>query len=73
MNVERLGVFESRYNTVFDSDGNIKACGRKACIALMEACHELTGRPTTDFGNPDYFDGRMNVEAIKAVYQEIHK
>ena len=73
MNLDYLTDFLSKYDAVFDSEGNVKACGRRACIRLMEACHNFTGRPTTDFGNPSDDDGRMNVAAIKAVFAEVSK
>jgi len=72
VNGEFLERFEAQYHLVFDEEGNVKACGRRACIALMEMCHDITGRPTTDFGNPSDYDGRMNIPAIKEVYKEHH-
>lgn len=37
------------YEAVFDENGNIKVCGRTACINLIEACEEEDQE--TYFGN----------------------
>lgn len=65
-----LEKFVEKYNRVFDSDGNIKACGRYACMALITACEEITGRKG-DFGDPE--TGYTKPEAIKALYKTLTK
>lgn len=51
------------YEKVFDAQGNVRACGRKACVELIEECERE--QPYTYFG--DTKTGRMNIEAIKEV------
>ena len=62
--------FIEKYHVVFDEDGNIKACGRYACMDLILACEKITGRKG-DFGDPD--TGYTKPEAIKALYQTLTK
>ena len=33
--------FKNKYKEVFDDAGNIKACGRKKCIELMELASKI--------------------------------
>jgi len=54
------------YDKVFDAQGNVCACGRKACIALIEECEKI--KPDTYFG--DSKTGQMNIEAIKQLVLE---
>lgn len=54
------------YEKVFDTNGDIKACGRDACKKLIKACQEI--QPNVDFGNVD--TGMMHVENIKNLYRK---
>lgn len=72
MDTECRERFEEQYDRVFDSKGRTRACGRAECIKLMDICHDLTGRPVIDFGNPSVWDGRMNISAIQELYKELH-
>ena len=65
-----LEKFIEKYNAVFDEEGKIKACGRYACMALINACEEITGRKG-DFGDPE--TGYTKPEAIKDLYQTLTK
>lgn len=56
---------EMAYNKVFDAQGNVRACGREACIALIEECEKIESY--TYFG--DVKTGRMDIEAIKRLVQ----
>lgn len=56
---------EMAYNKVFDAQGNVRACGREACIALIEECQKIESY--IYFG--DVKTGRMQVEAIKQLVQ----
>ena len=49
------------YDEVFDENGEVKLCGRYACMGLISACEDI--EPGTDFGNTD--TGFMNIENIK--------
>lgn len=49
------------YNKVFDAQGNVRACGRQACIDLIKACDE--DEPDIYFGNKE--TGKMAVEVIQ--------
>ncbi len=56
---------EIAYNEVFDAQGNIRACGREACIALIEECKKVESY--IYFG--DVKTGHMQIEAIKQLVQ----
>ncbi len=49
------------YEKVFDAQGEIKPCGREACISLIEECKKVERQ--TYFG--DDRTGRMDIDAIK--------
>lgn len=53
------------YGKVFDAQGNVRACGREACIALIEECEKIESY--TYFG--DVKTGRMDIGAIKRLVQ----
>lgn len=53
------------YEAVFDEDGNIKACGRAACIRLIEACQEKDQK--TYFGDKD--TGILNLSTFDKIKQ----
>ena len=61
---------KSQYNIVFDENGNVKACGRKACSNLIELC-EMATNGQMDFGNKE--TGMMNVELIKLTVKSLCK
>ncbi len=61
---------KSQYNIVFDNDGNVKACGRKNCIKLIELC-EMATNGQMDFGNKE--TGIMNTELIKLTVKSLCK
>lgn len=50
-----------KYHVVFNNEGDIKPCGRKACQDLILTCSQM--EPNENFGNLN--TGIMNVEAIK--------
>ena len=54
------------YDKVFDAQGNVRACGRKACMELIGECEKQDA--FTHFG--DIATGRMNIEAIKNLIQK---
>ena len=54
------------YNAVFDEDGQIKNCGRDACIELIV----LMGKYTTQ-NVGDEATGKIEIEAMKAEYSKI--
>lgn len=52
------------YNRVFDENGEIKLCGRYACMGLITSLENIQKRVEgLDFGNKE--TGMMNVENIK--------
>lgn len=64
---ELIKDFSRLYDEVFDTDGNIKACGRAKCIELINAAekiksiwmmHEAMGNETT---------GYINVNQIRTI------
>ena len=59
--MDKIQAFINQYHKVFDENGNVKACGREACIDLINMCK--VEEPLTDFGNP--MTGMMNVENIQ--------
>ena len=59
--------FKNLYNTVFDSNGNIKACGRESCIDLIIVSGQIDG--TVYYGNSD--TGVMNVANISKLYNSL--
>jgi len=67
MAMRELEELKDSYQTVFDKDGNVKACGRAFCLRLMLALKKF--RPNADLGNFD--TGVMNVAVVKDMYQDI--
>lgn len=59
--------FKNLYNEVFDSDGNIKNCGRAKTKELIERAKSI--KSGVDFGN--LMTGFMNVDNIKNLYKEL--
>lgn len=59
--MDKIQAFINQYNKVFDENGNTKACGREACMDLINMCK--VEEPFTDFGNP--MTGMMNIENIQ--------
>lgn len=57
------------YNKVFDDKGEVKLCGRLACINLILCADEI--EPKVYHGNIS--TGFMNVEAIKKLKKSISK
>lgn len=58
----------SKYNKVFDEDGNIKACGRDNCKALIKAIHAVSDKIVGDEDT-----GIMRVDILKEEYKNIIK
>ena len=54
------------YDAVFDENGQIKTCGRTACINLIVLMRNYT---TEDVG--DEVTGKIKIEAMKAEYSKI--
>ena len=52
------------YNEVFDSDGNVMACGRKKCMELIRICQTIDN--TMDYGDEN--TGFINIENIKNLH-----
>lgn len=61
MNKEK---FNSLYQNCFDENHQIKACGRDACQKLLSFLKD------PKYGNID--SGRLNIEEINKLYQEIN-
>lgn len=51
------------YQKVFNTQGEIKPCGRDACIFLIEECKRV--QPKVYFG--DIKTGKMDINAIKSL------
>lgn len=62
-----MRTFLEDYDKVFTSDGEIKNCGRGACIDLILSASKIN--PFVSYG--DSFTGIMNVENIKKLRAEI--
>ena len=54
------------YDKVFDTDGNVKLCGRQACAKLIQAL-----QPYSSENLGDATTGMMNVENIKKAYAAV--
>ena len=67
MSKKELDELKDAYESVFDEDGSVKACGRALCMRLMYALKKF--RPKAELGNFD--TGKMNVKVVKDVYQDI--
>lgn len=57
--------FLEKYSEVFDSEGQVKLCGRQTCKELIIEAQKLD--KSTDFGSTK--DGFMNVKNIKSLYK----
>ena len=66
MTRQQLEELKDAYETVFDEDGNVKACGHAACLRLMHALKKFSGE---NLGNLD--TGFMEVETIKLEYRRL--
>ena len=54
------------YAEVFDTNGNVKVCGRQSCIDLIDALEYVTG--TRDvWGNIQ--TGAMNIDKINSYFK----
>lgn len=62
---ESILLFFDRYNNVFDTNGNVKLCGRDACIALIDVCNKII--PNGNYG--DNLTGMMNTSNILSLYR----
>ena len=58
--------FKAVYKQVFDSNGNITACGRDKCIELMKIADRVK---TGNYG--DIRTGRLNIENVKDLYKTL--
>lgn len=59
--------FKDLYNEVFDTDGNVRSCGRVKTKKLIESAEQI--KSGVDFGNSA--TGFMNVDNIKKLYKEL--
>lgn len=59
--------FFQLYDEVFDQGGNIRACGRSACRALIKVCKEIWN----DGYWGDEKTGKIEAVAIRQKYREI--
>lgn len=58
----------SKYNKVFDEEGNIRACGRENCKALIKAIHAVSDKIVGDEKT-----GIMRIDILKEEYKNIIK
>lgn len=61
-----IQLFKNKYNEVFDSAGNVKACGRQNCIDLMNLAKSIKNGY---YG--DDLTGRLNILEVKRLYNSI--
>ena len=59
------------YDKVFDSNGNVKNCGREVCRRLIAECNKSCKSDSPLHGSfGDEETGIMNIEAIKAFIEK---
>ena len=63
MNEQEAEEMYAAYNAVFDNKGKIKACGRDACIHLIQLMKKYTSEDVGDENT-----GRINIEVMKEEY-----
>lgn len=66
-------LFIEMYKEVFDTEGNVKNCGRVVCQQLITLANSLgkkLGEPL-DFGNAK--TGFVNVENMRKLYMRVQK
>ena len=63
--IDAIGNFLNLYLIVFDENGNVRPCGRDACIELIRTASCIV--PDKDFG--DVSSGFMNVDRMHKLYQ----
>ena len=67
--------FLKLFNQVFDSNGNIKSCGRTTCMQLIQAAMKLDPNANKEYygvGDSESSKrGFMNVQHIKALHDKI--
>lgn len=63
-----MQVFEIKklYDAVFDSNGDVRACGRDACKRLIKA---INFKSDLNVGNAE--TGMMNIDVLKSEYDRI--
>jgi len=61
--IEELSV---AFNTVFDKNGQIKACGRDACMNLISLMKKYSSKNVGDETT-----GQINIETMKTEYLRI--
>ena len=66
MKEEELKELSLAFNDVFDSNGEVKNCGRAACMKLIAMMKNYTSRNVGDEKT-----GMMNKETMKAEYHRI--
>ena len=65
---ERLAYFKNAYNSVFDTAGNITACGRDRCKILMITANAIEPNSAEKFYG-DTTSGILNIENVQALYK----
>ena len=66
MTSKELKELKDAYETVFDENGSVKACGRAVCLRLMYVMKKYS---TANLGN--FNTGVMEVDTIKSEYRRI--
>ncbi len=66
MGEQELKELSSAFDAVFDNEGQIKACGRYACMNLINLMKKYSSE---DVGDEE--TGRINIETMKNEYFRI--
>ena len=69
MSTNYIEEFNNTYNEVFDSDGNIKACGREKCKKLIWLANRIT-EMGADFG--DSTTGIMRADELRNLHSKLN-
>lgn len=64
---EQIESFMNLYDQVFDTNGNVKACGRSKCSQLIM----LSNLMENDIRHGNSITQRMDVVAIKNLYKKL--
>ena len=66
MSSEEIKNLRTAYSAVFDENGHMKACGRNACIKLINLMSNYTSE---DVGNEN--TGILKIDAMKSAYYRV--
>ena len=66
--MDKIKKFKALFSEVFDTNGDVTACGRVKCIEIIKLCSSIDN--SKSYGDMD--TGFMNIENIKSLYSKLN-